>query len=194
MTKISLDSIADAFGMRTKPDADVHVYGTVQAINADKSYQVRFDGSSVNTRAAAMCGASVGDRVLCVVHDGQAAAIGRTTASVLSEEDTKTVATATGTSVCSVTLPPGTWIVSGTVQFTSNATGRRFVNLSTTDGYATNTASGGESRPAASGGATTCNRVRVFVPIASLTVYLNAWQNSGGDLSCVGNIQAVRIY
>lgn len=77
MSDVSLDRIADALGMNAKEQTDAHEYATVMSINADGSFAVRFNGAAENTRAAALCGAAVGDRVLCIIHDGQTAAVGR---------------------------------------------------------------------------------------------------------------------
>lgn len=77
MTQVSLDRIAQAFGMNESKPQDFHQYATVDSINADGSYQVQLNGSLVTTRAAKLCNAAIGDRVLCVVQDGDVAAIGR---------------------------------------------------------------------------------------------------------------------
>lgn len=61
-----------------KEGKDVHVYGSVRAINADGSYEVQLNASSVTTKCTACCTAIVGDRVLvCIKADGRCAAIGR---------------------------------------------------------------------------------------------------------------------
>lgn len=61
-----------------KDGKDVHVYGSVRAINADGSYEVQLNASSVTTKCTACCTAIVGDRVLvCIKADGRCAAIGR---------------------------------------------------------------------------------------------------------------------
>lgn len=112
---------------------------------------------------------------------------------LVTSSDTASVASSTGTSVCSVTLTKGIWLVSFSAMFASNSTGRRFIDLSTTDGYATNSASNGESRMAVSNGATTLSRCRVVNPAGSVTYYLNAFHNAGSALSVDGDIQAVRI-
>ena len=77
MTQVSLDRIAQAFGMDAPKDNDAHVYATVDSINLDGSYQVQLNGSLTTTRAANLCSAEIGDRVLTVIHDGQVAVIGR---------------------------------------------------------------------------------------------------------------------
>ena len=77
MTEISLDRLAQAFGMDAAREADSHQYATVQAVNDDGSFQVRMNGALSTARAACLCNAEAGDRVLCVIHNGQLAAIAR---------------------------------------------------------------------------------------------------------------------
>lgn len=77
MTSISLDRIAQAFGMDAPKTSDSHQYATVKSSNADGSFQVQMNGALETVRAAKLCNAETGDRVLCVVHNGQVAAIAR---------------------------------------------------------------------------------------------------------------------
>ena len=77
MTSVSLDRIAQAFGMDAPKESDSHQYATVDSVNVDGSYQVQMNGALSTVRAAKLCDAEIGDRVMCVVHDGQVAAIGR---------------------------------------------------------------------------------------------------------------------
>lgn len=61
-----------------KEGRDAHVYGSVKSVNADGSYEVRLNASSVTTRCVACCTASVGDRVLVLVKaNGRCDAVGR---------------------------------------------------------------------------------------------------------------------
>ena len=73
----TLDDVADAFGFPAKRPPSEPCYGMVAAVNADGSYQVRLNASSVTTRCANCCTAAVGDRVLVANMDGKCAAIGR---------------------------------------------------------------------------------------------------------------------
>ena len=114
----------------------------------------------------------------------------------LSNNDTKSVASGTGTAICSVTLDAGVWSISGHVQFAANGTGLRNINLSTSSGSntdAVNAQTGARSPNCGSGNkvflSTTWNTQRS----ATTTVYLNAYQDSGSSLSCTGYIRAVRI-
>lgn len=57
---------------------DTHVFGVVQEINADKSYQVKLNSSTIATRATACCEAAAGDRVLVLImKNGRCAAIAK---------------------------------------------------------------------------------------------------------------------
>ena len=76
----SLDAAASALGLveRAGNDADCHIWGNVKEVNADGSYQVRLNTSSVSARCTNACDAKVGDRVLVTVRrDGRAVAIAR---------------------------------------------------------------------------------------------------------------------
>ena len=77
MANVTLDAIAQAFGMQPGKPPDTHQYATVASVNPDDSYQVAIDGASSTARAARLIDAGVGDRLLCVVHDGRIAAIAR---------------------------------------------------------------------------------------------------------------------
>lgn len=114
-------------------------------------------------------------------------------APFMSDSQSASVSTSSGTNLCSLSLSPGTWLVSYSVLFPSSTNGRRFATLGTTTTYATNTALYGVSSPPASGGATTLARSVLVQPTATTTYYLNAWQNSGGSLTCDGVLQAFRM-
>lgn len=77
MTKVSLERIADTlFPQPQKGNSTA--YGSVESVNADGSYQVKLNASSTTTRAARLCDASAGDRVLVLIQaNGHCAAIGR---------------------------------------------------------------------------------------------------------------------
>lgn len=77
MTSVSLERIADTLYPKPEPRNST-AYGTVDAINADGSYQVRLNASATTTRCAKLCDAGVGDRVLVLIQaNGHCAAIGR---------------------------------------------------------------------------------------------------------------------
>lgn len=74
MTYISLDRFATALGMTEDKHTDSHEFASVVRINEDGSYGVRFNGATEVTRAVKCCDAEVGDRVQCVISNGQVSA------------------------------------------------------------------------------------------------------------------------
>lgn len=86
----------------------------------------------------------------------------------------------TYTSVASVTIGRGTWILIGFCRFGTNATGYRQLNITTNAG---NTAEHIRVAPI-SGGTTQLQEVRwVYQGSESATYYMNAYQNSGSALT-----------
>lgn len=77
MTSISLDRLAQALGVNDERACDSHSFATVSSVNPDGSYQVVFNGAITPARAVRCCDASAGDRVLCLVSNGQVSAIGK---------------------------------------------------------------------------------------------------------------------
>ena len=77
VTEVNLDRLAHALGMDRKTEADSHQYASVISINIDGSFQVQMNGALGTVRAAKLCAAEIGDRVMCIIHQGQVAAIGR---------------------------------------------------------------------------------------------------------------------
>ena len=102
----------------------------------------------------------------------------------------------TMTNLNSFTLSKGTWIVSIAVRFNSNATGRRSVSMSDTDSdLSAINVNWGETKNAVNGAYTylhLCSTVKVTS--SSQTYYINAYQNSGGNLDVVAFWDAVRVY
>ena len=114
--------------------------------------------------------------------------------TVVSDSDSSvSVNSASGTNVSSVSLAAGTWIVSYSALFASNATGRRFITLQSTSTAASNTATRGASCPAVNGGATTLSRCAVVTLTATTTEYLNVYHTAGTAINVDGSIQAIRI-
>ena len=105
----------------------------------------------------------------------------------------KTVGDSTGVNMCSVSLEAGTWVVTGTIGFPSNAAGVRRAVLSNTSASTSNDEDVAVVAPGSSNGRTTIQKTRIVSPSSTTTFYLSAYQNSGGSLSCVGYIEAVRI-
>ena len=107
-----------------------------------------------------------------------------------------TLTSSTGKKVTSLTLDPGTWIIVGHLSFSSNASGHRAGCITTTENtVGTSSAYCGSFRIATTGGSyTTVGNCTTIVTISvSMTYYLNAWQNSGGDLNATGCMRAIRI-
>ena len=113
--------------------------------------------------------------------------------TVVTGSDTvASVANTTATQICSVSLAPGTWVVTYTASFASNATGRRNIKL-----YAGTSTTIDPARSATcqavNGSATVLSRTAVVTVSSTTSYYLNAYQASGGALSVDGDIQAIRI-
>lgn len=109
-----------------------------------------------------------------------------------SDSATVSVANTTATKICGVTLGAGTWVVTYTASFASNATGRR--NIKLYNGTSTTIdVDRSATCQAVNGSQTVLSRTAIVQPTASTTYYLNAYQASGGALSVDGSVQAVRI-
>lgn len=110
---------------------------------------------------------------------------------------TSNISTTSGTTknLDSISLAPGTWLVTYSVEFASNATGRRAMTLTTNNTSITSTPVYMVSGAPANGMATNLSRTQVIVNsgTSNITRYLNAYQNSGSALNCRSCIQAVRI-
>lgn len=122
-------------------------------------------------------------------HSGPYGFIGaRKTASLSSD---KTIKTSTGTQVCSISLEAGTWLILCNVRWSSNSTGVRRCNFSTT--------SASTDINYQVGAGSSVIQVRwptVVAPTSTTTYYLNAWQNSGSSLTLpsTGNgVTAIRL-
>lgn len=112
------------------------------------------------------------------------------------ESDT-VVHTATGTALCALTLPAGTWSLVGFVRFPSNNTGVRRANITTTraanDIFV-------QTSPT-QGGVTQLQVCNVVTVAETTTYYLNVYHTAGVDLTLpagtsdgyINGIRAVRI-
>lgn len=106
------------------------------------------------------------------------------------------LAASTWKTTASLALTAGKYIISGTVRFAGNSTGRRMALLSTSANSSSDlgiiyvdTVKGFSD-----GGG--FNFAHFCAPLqlgSSNTVYLNAWQNSGGALSTIGRLYAMKI-
>ena len=96
--------------------------------------------------------------------------------------------------LASITLPVGVWIVSGYVQFPSNATGMRSTVLSTTqnDGNPTRAMSS-DLRLNTGNNSAKLHFTDFYKITTSTTYYLNGYQNSGSTLTTYGRIYAVKL-
>ena len=94
--------------------------------------------------------------------------------------------------VCSVTLTPGIYVVTGTVQFATNNSGYRTVMLSANFNVNAFTAT---TMPTAVGAPTRVQKTRVVKSTTTPSVKINlyAYHNAGATLSCDGCIEYVKI-
>lgn len=97
------------------------------------------------------------------------------------------------TLVNSGSLSAGTYVVRGYVLFPSNATGRRYVSIATSN---TGNPYNGmyDIRPAANGSSTAASVFGIFTINSNTTLYLRALQNSGSELSCDGRMEILKIH
>lgn len=116
--------------------------------------------------------------------------LGGVGARVTTEPSAVSVASGTETSVASISLSAGVWVVNCTVRFASNATGYRRATIKH-DG--TNWISENAASPAIDGTYTWVNIPMNYKLTATTSIELFAYQNSGSALSCYGRIYATRI-
>lgn len=104
--------------------------------------------------------------------------------------DSKSVPSGTVTSLGSVTLTAGKWLVISYATFKENATGFRRIIFGTSNSvYRNNTT----TCQAANGASTILQNVRVFSISSSTTYYLYAHQNSGSSLDVSGGYTLIKI-
>lgn len=101
------------------------------------------------------------------------------------------VPNSTGTAVASISLEAGGWLIIGRGMFGGNATGSRQIKLSETSGDSNNSVSAMTSL-GASPGTLIAEVTWTYSNTSAKTIYLNAWQNSGGALSVQGTIIALK--
>lgn len=102
-----------------------------------------------------------------------------------------TIPNETYSPVIQITLPAGSWLLTGKVRFSTGTTGVRRLNFSTTAGGTGWTV----SHPAANA-IEDIQVVTMLTLTEETTYYLNAWQNSGASLTCPSGqaqIRAARI-
>lgn len=104
------------------------------------------------------------------------------------------VAKSTWANIADVVLAAGTWVVTGNVQFASNATGRRIIAFTTASSpSATDNRQHRVEVGAASGAETRLNLSCTKTFSSQTTLHFKAYQNSGSSLSTTGYVSAVRI-
>ncbi len=97
------------------------------------------------------------------------------------------------TQITSISLTKGYWLVFGSVSFANNANGRRAASLFFSD-QSTTIDEFIVTQPPISGGATHMQVHGIYYASGNVTAYVQAWQNSGSNLTgCGGRIAAVFI-
>lgn len=126
--------------------------------------------------------------------NGHSSAIGTIKNAHLSAA--KSVATGTGTMLCSLSLEAGTWLINAFVRVPTNSVGARVANISTTSGDGAYNV----SVPAMAGANINMHFSQIVQPTSTTTYYLNVFQNSGSTLSYpagwdggANSMRAVRI-
>ena len=128
-------------------------------------------------------------RVYQAGHSGTYGFIGARKVASLSSD--KTIKTATGTAVCSISLEAGVWLILCNVRWSSNSSGVRRCNFSTTSG-----STDINYQIGACNGVCQIRWPTLVAPTATTTYYLNAYQNSGSSLTLpsTGNgVTAIRL-
>lgn len=106
------------------------------------------------------------------------------------------LAASTWKTTASLSLPKGKYVISGTCRFAGDSTGRRMCILSLSSDSSTDLGIAyvdcvkGFSDGGGFNFASFCTPLQLG---SDYTVYLNAWQNSGGALSTYGRLYAIRI-
>lgn len=99
-------------------------------------------------------------------------------------------------SVASVTLGPGTWVITGSLVYASNATGRRLIGISNSTSVSGAFQRYTEARTTAISGAQTTlhtSYITTRLTASSTTYHLFGYQTSGGALNVTGALRAVRV-
>lgn len=110
---------------------------------------------------------------------------------VIGSESSVSVPSDTFTLLSSVTLPAGTYVVTGSCSFGGNSTGYREIQISA--GTPTNHARYGTTAVGFSGASNILNNTRILILNSETTLGLYGFQTSGGSLTCYPALSAVRI-
>ena len=105
------------------------------------------------------------------------------------------VASSSNTTLGSITLPAGTWMVVVSATFASNNSGRRTVYFDTNSNVSTVTTAQMAALTAApaNGGMTKYSSMAIVTHDTQTVYYCRAWQNSGSSLSTQCYLRAVKI-
>ena len=105
------------------------------------------------------------------------------------------VATSSNTTLGSITLPAGTWMVVISTTFASNNSGRRTVYFDTNSNVSTVTTAqmAALTVAPANGGMTKYSSMAIVTHDTQTVYYCRAWQNSGSSLSTQCYLRAVKI-
>lgn len=135
------------------------------------------------------------DNVLVWAVSGLADTINLGAIGTVSQVSPAAVSVASGTvkNVASRSLAAGTWLVIGSAEFATNATGRRAIQLATTTTGDAIQLTARDVQSPVSGAVTLCNFTTIIQPTATTTYYLNAYQNSGSALNVTPQLQCIRI-
>jgi len=104
------------------------------------------------------------------------------------------VPTATWTTISSLTLTKGTWLVYATSRFASNATGyRRHILTGSESDTSSNAIQMDDANNAVNGTYTFCRSLNHYTLTSNKTYYLRVYQNSGSSLNTTGRLYATKI-
>lgn len=192
-----------AYEYAIKITTDVPAVGTAQAFNYSTLYSgpkikaYTYEGSTFKGGSfqGALGGYFDGEEVY--LYDGADTSI--LTAGIGKRvHSDSSVSLSSGTTMQNLgdfTLTKGLWMVSVTVRFNSNATGRRAMNISNTSGGSAYNVRWGNTSAAVNGAYTYLHLASsIDVTAANATFYINAYQNSGGSLTTAYAWDAVRVY
>ena len=102
---------------------------------------------------------------------------------------TTAVSPSTWATLAQITLPAGTWLINGEVDYSLNQSGIRVLMITYS---ATDTQNKPENSVLATGRAV-LSRVRILRSSEQTTVYLRAYHTSGETINCIGNMRCVRL-
>lgn len=112
---------------------------------------------------------------------------------VLTTTTAESVETGTHTTIMSLALSKGTWQISATALFASNATGYRHAYIADSSSSTSAFNSMMASSNAVDGMVTALNFGRAVVLSSSTTIYLRVRHNRGSNLNVYGRLTAVRL-